>query len=271
LLANTIKIGIAIALVLIAIIGKAFWYSEWLEKHQNIKKIAESRTTYVILLIVAIGLLAGVFQDINAVREALNVPPPSPKAPPPPIFVVQELAPHVSREKASKSVSSSKPPIQINNAPNGIAIGGGTVTNPTVNNFVPPSRSLEGLDRTNLVNALSLTKSKAIVRYPVSDNEASHFAQKISGILKDAGWEVVGDLPIPITGDFPPGLRVGFHGELHPDGGAITMDDRTLEGSVIRALMAAHVQGLYVNSRPNLSAGTIEFLISSNPADPTLR
>ena len=28
--------------------------------------------------------------------------------------------------------------MQINSAPNGIAIGGGTVTNPTVNNFGPP-------------------------------------------------------------------------------------------------------------------------------------
>jgi hypothetical protein len=120
LLADTIKIGLAIAIVIFAIIGKVFKFSEWLEKYPNIKKIAESGTTYVVLLIVAILLLAGVFQDINAVREALNVPPPSPKAPPAPIIYKDEppanlgnIAKNPSKSNAqiSKTSGSGSPAI----------------------------------------------------------------------------------------------------------------------------------------------------------------
>jgi hypothetical protein len=93
LLANTINLILALAIILFAVIGKIFKFSEWLEKYPNIKRVAESGTTYVVLLIVAILLLAGVFQNINAVREALNVPPPSPKAPSTPVLVVKEEPP----------------------------------------------------------------------------------------------------------------------------------------------------------------------------------
>ena len=39
-----------------------------------------------------------------------------------------------------RASSSPAPRIQVNNAPNGIAISGGIVSNPTVNNFVPLSK-----------------------------------------------------------------------------------------------------------------------------------
>jgi hypothetical protein len=140
LLPNTINLVLAFVIVLLTIVGKIFKFSEWLEKYPNIKKVAESGTTYVVLLIVAIILLTGVFQNVNAVREALNVPPPSPKAPPAPIIQIQEPTPIIVRNAPLKP--DTKPPVQINSAPNGIAIGGGNVANPTVNNFGPPPAHL---------------------------------------------------------------------------------------------------------------------------------
>jgi hypothetical protein len=109
---------------------------EWLhrlEKYPTIKKFVEAKALRAALLIVAIILLFGVFQDINAVREALNVPPSSPKTPPAPIIVKEGArAGSILVPKPD-----TKPSVQVNNAPNGFAIGGGNVTNPTVNNFGP--------------------------------------------------------------------------------------------------------------------------------------
>lgn len=130
---NAIKLVGAIVLVTYVIVTMALEWRDRLEKHTTIKKFVEAKALRASLLIVAIILLFGVFQDINAVREALNVPPPSPKAPPGPIIQKQEPTPDVVRYPVPKP--DTKPPIQINNAPNGIAIGGGTVSNPTVNNF----------------------------------------------------------------------------------------------------------------------------------------
>ena len=59
--------------------------------------------------------------------------------------------------------NSPAAPIQINSAPNGIAIGGGTVVNPTVNNNyavqTKPDRTITDADRINIVTYLSQIKA----------------------------------------------------------------------------------------------------------------
>jgi hypothetical protein len=90
LLNNTINLIGAIALVVYVIVATALGSLQWLEKCPAIKKVVEAKALRTTLLVVAIILLFGVFQNINAVREALNVPPPSPKAPPAPIISKEE-------------------------------------------------------------------------------------------------------------------------------------------------------------------------------------
>jgi hypothetical protein len=89
---------------------------------------------------VRITLIVGIVFTAQAVayKQLVDVPPTVLRtpAPPAPIIQKQEPTPNVVRSAVPKP--DTKPPVQVNNAPNGFAIGGGTVTNPTVNNFGPP-------------------------------------------------------------------------------------------------------------------------------------
>lgn len=135
MLNNTINLIGAIVLVVSVIVATALGSLQWLEKYPIIMKFIESKALLATLLIVAIILLFGVFENINAVREGLNVPPPTLKAPPAPSLQKQPPSSNAIRIETPKT----KPqlPVQVNSAPNGFAIGGGTVTNPTVNNYGP--------------------------------------------------------------------------------------------------------------------------------------
>jgi hypothetical protein len=97
-----------------------------------------------ILLWVRNALIVGIVFVAQAVayKQLVDVPPTilRTSAPPAPIIQKQEPSPAVTRIPVPKSVI--KQPVQINSAPNGIAIGGGNVANPTVNNFGPPSAHL---------------------------------------------------------------------------------------------------------------------------------
>jgi hypothetical protein len=66
---------------------------------------------------------------------------------------------HGNQESTSQSsVANSSPPQQIISAPNGIAIGGGTVINPTVNNGPPPAKLLWTQSAGGSVKGLENTK-----------------------------------------------------------------------------------------------------------------
>lgn len=92
----------------------------------------------------------------------------------------------------SNQVNSPAAPIQINSAPNGIAIGGGTVVNPTVNNNyigqTKPDRTVTEADRINIVAYLSRIKATVSLKAPLGDKEATNYAILWYGIFKDAHW-----------------------------------------------------------------------------------
>jgi len=201
LLNNTINLIGAIVLVVYVIVATALGSLQWLEKYPTIKKFVEAKALRATLLIVAIVLLFGVFQNINAVREALNVPPPSPKAPPAPIVVVnaEPLRPSVTPQPPP-----NKAPTQINNAPNGIAIGGGKVTNPTVNNFGSPSRRLTAQQITT-IRSTAQVHCSTLQLIPVTaanaNQEAQRYALDFVNALKSGGCTA--DLALPIPGLMP--------------------------------------------------------------------
>jgi hypothetical protein len=144
----------------------------------------------------------GVFEDINAVREALNVPPPAPKVPPAPIVEKQEPTPNLVRGAAPKPVS--KPPVQINSAPNGIAIGGGNVTNPTVNNFGTPNRRLTPQQMGSIKSSaqgLCSTLPLIPVTAAQANQEAQRYALDFVNALRSGGCTA--DLALPIPGLMP--------------------------------------------------------------------
>lgn len=93
--------------------------------------------------------------------------------------------------KAAKTVP---PVVQVNNAPNGIAIGGGIVTNPTVNNYGPPSRRLTADEKNNLKAAVSGTKARIIIWFFGGD-DTQRLAQDLYDVFQEAGWEMAAPHP----------------------------------------------------------------------------
>jgi len=218
LLNNTINLIGAIVLVVYVTVATALGSLQWLEKYPTIKKFVEAKALRAILLGIAIILLFGVFQDINAVREALNAPPPVPKAPLVPQIVVQPSSANASvppRSIAGIRSRGSGNKIEGNTvnilgtgpvatAPNGIAIGGGTVTNPTVNNFGPTERHLS----IGQIQALSLVAVSLPEDSPswfsietINSPESSNLATEIKNAFGDKTGGVVTRLvenpPIP--------------------------------------------------------------------------
>jgi hypothetical protein len=105
-------------------------------------------------------------------------------------------------------------PVRIISAPNGIAIGGGTVTNPTVNNFgisKPPRVIPENL-KPELINWLSQNPTKATVSCISPDGEACAVATEWQKLLHNAGWDVPG-VNINIGGITAPGVFIRIKGD----------------------------------------------------------
>jgi hypothetical protein len=84
------------------------------------------------------------------------------------------------------------PSAPIINAPNGIAIGGGNVVNPTVNNFGALQRHLTSQQKQQLISLLSPYKDTPFngVYAFGSDNEGNIYAHDFFEVFKAAGWSV---------------------------------------------------------------------------------
>jgi hypothetical protein len=80
-------------------------------------------------------------------------------------------------------------------APNGIAITGGTVTNPTVNNYEPPQRTLSPSQRSELIELLRISGPFTItVRCAQGNFEAQTYSDSLISVLREAGWTVPANL-----------------------------------------------------------------------------
>jgi cytoskeletal protein RodZ len=183
-------------------------------------------------------------------------------------------SPHVKTQSHSPknempvkpNATSPASPITINNAPGGFAISGGTVSNPTVNNFGSPSRTISS-DFQEPLRAL-LAKQVATVRvYAVNDMEANEFAQEWYDLLAAAGWHMKDQQVILAQLEKPwRGVRVGYRGEPQVDDkGMVTVPGNSPESTLVSALMTAKVEKISVNPKPELEADFIELLVSSNP------
>jgi hypothetical protein len=97
----------------------------------------------------------------------------------------------ITQPKPKEGQNRSAPSTVIN-AQNGIGISGGEVTNPTVNNYGPPQRTIEGTDREQLISVLS--KHPGSVEFgtlgtdPAS--ESYKFTETLRDIFEAAGWTV---------------------------------------------------------------------------------
>lgn len=92
--------------------------------------------------------------------------------------------------------NNNQTPIAI--APNGIAIYGGMVTNPTVNNFGKPSssRHLTESQKNTLIASLKKIDPQSFYFLSAPDAESTHFGNEVLKMLTshELGWKV---LPLP--------------------------------------------------------------------------
>jgi hypothetical protein len=152
---------------------------------------------------------------------------------------------------AGKSNQVNPPPaapIQINSAPNGIAIGGGTVVNPTVNNNytgqTKPDRTVTDADRINIVTYLSQIKATVSLKAPLGDKEATNYAILWYGIFKDARWIMKDRIVLAymtVGGNPQPGAILYEKGEPPQPGKEISVPNTDPVAYVANALKSQNV------------------------------
>ena len=122
------------------------------------------------------------------------------KPPFPPIeqkAATAEPKPQLSSKKSASSFvpASTQTPVPSTtiSAPNGIAIGGGVVSNPQVNNYyAPPQRILTGEKNDKFIASLKETCPFEIVVRAIPGNaESMEYADQLSAAIKEAGCTVV--------------------------------------------------------------------------------
>ena len=83
----------------------------------------------------------------------------------------------------------------ILSAPNGFAINGGTVINPTINNYAPPpkpERAINDESKAKIISTLSILTGAASIQGLYGDNESIAYAQIWREIFRKAGWKIIG-------------------------------------------------------------------------------
>jgi hypothetical protein len=91
-----------------------------------------------------------------------------------------------------KTSDSSQPPQPTINAPNGIGISGGQVTNPTVNNYAPPQRVLDPATSQRFTQSLKDCGQYGIgLRHASGNEESSALAAQFEEAIKAANWTLI--------------------------------------------------------------------------------
>ena len=118
--------------------------------------------------------------------QSSTPPPNQPEKSPP-----KATKPAQPRSTTTPSLPQPQPqtePQTVINAPGGIGISGGRVTNPTVNNFAPPQRTVSEEQLDNLRQALGGSTGKVSSNCPMADDEGCSFAESIREAFESAGW-----------------------------------------------------------------------------------
>jgi len=136
--------------------------------------------------------------------EPRNATPSSPVETPP-----AKPVPDKKREPLAQQLTALPAPVpsQQISAPNGIAIGGGVVTNPTVNNIVPnPQREISSSQARDLVELVKPFNSvKVSIRLNQANNESTRFGMRLAEVLRSAGVNVI---------DIQPAISFGAPGQI---------------------------------------------------------
>ena len=126
--------------------------------------------------------------------------------------------------------TNPQPQVQINSAPNGIAIGGGVVANPTVNNIGEPPvtpLSINDAQSSIVTERMKTFQGEKIQILAKASREAIAFANDIERTLKNAGL----DVPEPIRA----GILIDDNAEEPPKGLSISMGVNRVDAAIALA------------------------------------
>jgi hypothetical protein len=184
-----------------AFAAAAFLCVDWLRKSDRARKTKILLITATFVAFAAFGLYLA-RQSVQQHKEITNVSPPPPSATPIPFTPTVASPSPRTLQRTVRPVLSLKPtpapamtpvptptssPIGAN-APFGIAISGGNVTNPTVNNFAPPQRILTEDQRKAFVGILrTYCPFEIAVRGIPGNAESMAYAEQLMRAIKEAG------------------------------------------------------------------------------------
>ena len=207
-------------------------------------------------VVAIVFLLALVTTPTLAVIYSLayeGTPPVSRPLPSPPPFA------YISTPKLQPHQRTLRPPAPIINAPGGIPIVGnkGTVNNPTVNNFAPPSRHLDAAQIAafeRIAEAFPATLHLTI--YRVNEGEAEVFSDEIAEIFSKHGKIKPADINTGLSWTrYPHGIGVLIHDEK----------DEAFETAQSIANTLASTGGVQFARKDNLPPKEIRILVGGRP------
>ncbi len=147
--------------------------------------------------------------------------------------------PHNLLPTPSTGGHASPPPQVTINSPNGIGIAGGTVINPTVNNFTPARRHLEPQSMRDMIHGcLTSNPGTALVMGLGGSIEATNYAGEWLKLIQDAGWKLQDGFVHPFIegGATWAGTRIEINGTYNGPGGAPVFDESSPGGSFAKCL-----------------------------------
>jgi hypothetical protein len=153
------------------------------------------------------------------------------------------------------------------NAPNGIAISGGTVIQPTVNNFTPLNRRLSDSQKTTLKSCLAAKTGTYTVSAIANNGEAYQYAQDFSEVFSGAGWKNEQAVPVAIimiAGGMWSGVRISVHGTWDETTKTASLIDGAPETVGLNCLRAANFPATAI-PWSDMKTGSIRVDVSERP------
>jgi hypothetical protein len=148
--------------------------------------------------------------------------------------------------KLDELVNVASRPNQTVNAPNGIGMIGGTLVNPTVNNFVPLTRHIPESIKSSLISCLSVNPGTVTILAPVNDAEAAALAGEWQDIFSRANWSIADNkVGYYMMGGGPisTGTRITVNGTIDADGKNPKYDPSSPSGSVVACIIGKPSDG----------------------------
>jgi hypothetical protein len=160
-------------------------------------------------------------------------------------------------------------PSTVMSAPNGIVIGGGNVSNPTVNNYGHIQRHLSPQFITEVSSCLSETPGKVWISAIQNNGEAFVYAQDWYNLFHAGNWYIDGGKvrTFMLVGAAIIGTNINFRGTVNADRSSVKYDNSKPSGHFVDCVRNRRID----NGKPDLipsstiSEDTVSISVGNEP------